>query len=33
MNKNIFDKKLEICSKEPLTGYNRDGLLFPLCAV
>jgi len=30
MNKNIFDKKLEICSKEPLTGYNRDGLCRPM---
>ena len=30
MSKNIFDKKLEICSKEPLTGYNRDGLCMPM---
>lgn len=29
MNKNIFNKKLEICSLEPLTGFNRDGYCTP----
>ena len=23
--KNIYNKKLNLCSKEPLTGFNRDG--------
>ena len=28
-NKNIHNKTLKICSKNPLTGYNRDGYCRP----
>lgn len=28
-NKNIQNKTLKICSKDPLTGYNRDGYCRP----
>ena len=25
IGENILNKKLRVCSKKPLTGYNRDG--------
>ena len=29
MSKNIYNKKLQICSTDPMTGYNRDGYCNP----
>ena len=29
MNKNIYNDKLQVCSTDPMTGYNRDGYCTP----